>query len=378
MSLKTLKYCEYDNDPRHWDLEQCDFAQINLVVGRNATGKTRLVNLINGLCKILNARHTGIFDSGRYEAEFVISGKTYSLYLEFNEGKVIAERLDVDGVRRFSRDAEGKGEIYYEEKGDFISFQAPLDVIAIQQRRDELQHPFVVALSRWALGCQTHLFGTSLGRDRLVTLSGYEATLKRQSEDTPETQDLIRTYVRAFSQYGDKFDKAIKRDMKTLGYKLSDVGTDDVRRLTPGLNIPEPVIGMFVVETDRSTPLPQGHMSQGMFRALALIIHINAASFDKSRTLVLVDDIGEGLDFERSAGLIDVLIHHAKKSGLQIIMTSNDRFVMNRVPLEYWTLLRRNQSTVSAFSERNSPKEFANFKNMGLSNFDFFTSATFK
>lgn len=378
MTLKTLKYHEYNDDPRSWNLEQCDFTQINLVVGRNATGKTRLVNVINGLCKILSARLTTVFESGTYEADFAISGKTYFLYLEFKEGKVIAEHLDVDGSRKLSRDAEGKGQIYYEDKGEFISFQVPTNVIAIQQRRDELQHPFVVELSRWALGCQTYFFGTSLGKDLLVSLSGYEAAVKQQANGSPESQDLIRTYLAAFSQFGEKFDKAIIRDMKALGYKLSDVGTDDLRRHMPGLNVPEPLIGMFVVETDRQRPLVQSEMSQGMFRALALIIHINAASFGKKHTLVLVDDIGEGLDFERSAKLIDVLVGHAKKSALQIIMTTNDRFVMNRVSLEYWILLRRAKSTIRAFSERNSQKEFANFRDMGLSNFDFFTSASFR
>jgi AAA15 family ATPase/GTPase len=35
-------------------LEDSDFAQINLVVGRNATGKTRLINVLGGVCKILS------------------------------------------------------------------------------------------------------------------------------------------------------------------------------------------------------------------------------------------------------------------------------------------------------------------------------------
>ncbi len=378
MTLNTLKYHEYNDDPRWWSLEQCDFTQINLIVGRNATGKTRLVNVINGLCRILSARLTSVFESGTYEAEFAISGKKYFLCLQFKGGEVLAERLDVDGSTRLSRDAEGKGQIYYEEKGEFISFQVPKNIIAIQQRRDELQHPFIVELSNWALGCETYFFGTALGKDQVVSLSAYEEAVKQQANRSPEAQDLIRTYIAAYSQYGKKFDKAIMGDMKALGYKLSDVGADDLRSHMPRLNVPEPLIGMFVVEADRQARLFQGQMSQGMFRALALIIHINAASFGKKHTLVLVDDIGEGLDFERSAGLIDVLISHAKKSALQVIMTTNDRFVMNRVPLEYWILLTRAKSTIRAFSERNSHKKFANFREMGLSNFDFFTSASFK
>ena len=378
MSLKSLSYTEFDNNPRHWKLESCDFTQINLIVGRNATGKTRLMNVINNLCKILSVRTTEVYLSGTYQTEIVLSGKTYALCLEFASGHVIKELLEVDGNQRLIRNADGKGKIYYDQEKKFIEFQVPPTTIAIQQRRDELQHPFVVELSNWAGGCQAYLFGSSLGKDRVVGLAELQALVAKQ-ESPSDTENLIGTYLKAFDQYGEPFDKAIIRDMGQLGYELTDVGTDDMRQFPFNQSkLPEPVIGMFVREKDRDAMLPQVFMSQGMFRALALVIHINVASFGGQRTLVLVDDIGEGLDFERSASLIDVLTHHAKESGLQIIMTTNDRFVMNRVPLEYWSLLRRTGSTVHAYTERNSPDEFTEFKYMGLSNFDLFTSETFQ
>jgi len=377
MSLKSLSYTEFENDPQHWKLDQCDFSQINLIVGRNATGKTRLMNVINGLCKILSARTTEAFQSGTYQTEIALSGKVYSLCLEFANGQVIKESLKVDKDERLTRDADGKGKIYYEQEGKFIEFQVPPTAIAIQQRRDELQHPFVVELSKWARGCQAYLFGSSLGKDRVVGLASLEVLLEKQ-EGHGDVESPISTYTKAFNQYGEAFDKAVIRDMGQLGYNLTEVGMDDMRQFPLQLNLSEPLFGMFVREKDRDAKLPQMYMSQGMFRALALVIHINVASFGKQRTLVLVDDIGEGLDFERSASLIDVLTRHAKETDLQIIMTTNDRFVMNRVPLEYWSLLRRTGATVHAYTERNCPKEFAEFKYMGLSNFDFFTSATFQ
>lgn len=373
MSLKSVTYTEYENDSRHWKLEKCDFSQINLIVGRNATGKTRLMNVINGLCKLLSAQKSEVFESGTYEVEIVLSGKAYILELEFANGQVIRESLEVDGEKRLVRNASGQGRIYYEKQQAYIEFQVPPNVIAIQQRRDELQHSFVVALAEWAEGCQAYFFGSPFGKDRLIGLSSLQA-LAARPDKFGESDDLVRIYARAFDLYGQPFDDAIKLDMKSLGYELTDVGADDMRKLTPQLALPEPIIGMFVVEKDREAKLPQMNMSQGMFRALALVIHINVASFGKQHTLVLVDDIGEGLDFERSTNLIDLLIRHARETGLQVIMTSNDRFVMNRVPLEYWCLLRRSGSTVRNFTERNSPHKFEEFKFMGLSNFDFFSS----
>jgi hypothetical protein len=55
-------------------------------------------------------------------------------------------------------------------------------------------------------------------------------------------------------------------------------------------------------------------------------------------------------------------------------MTTNDRFVMNQVPLEYWSVLVRKAGVVKLFNRLNSEKKFEDFKYLGLSNFDFFSS----
>ncbi len=89
---------------------------------------------------------------------------------------------------------------------------------------------------------------------------------------------------------------------------------------------------------------------------------------------ILIDDIGEGLDYERASALIKLLIDKAKKSRVQLIMSTNDRFVMNNVPLKYWSIMRRfpNESTI--YNYKNSSKQFEDFELTGLNNFDFFTS----
>ena len=375
MSLKSLRYSEYVGDSRHWSLENSDFAQINLVVGRNATGKTRLINVLGGLCKILSGQLTEALDSGSYRAEIELDAKTYVLELAFSNREVVSESLDVDGIRRLTRSADGTGEIYYQKQDETISFQISRNTIAIQQRRDVLQHPFVADLATWAQGCHTYQFASAFGAT-LIGLTNLNASMA-QADGSFGAGDLISTYTRAFMLYGQPFDQAVMNDMRLLGYELSDVGSGDVREMVQGISLPEPVVGMFVVEVGRDAKLSQISMSQGMYRALALVIHLNVATFSKRRTLILIDDIGEGLDFERSASLIDVLVRHSKQAGLQAIMTSNDRFVMNRVPLENWMLLRRKGSIVRSYTERNSPKEFANFKFLGLSNFDLFASETF-
>ena len=159
--------------------------------------------------------------------------------------------------------------------------------------------------------------------------------------------------------------------MNELGYSLSEVGSDNLQAHLP---FPIPALGMFVVENDVNCKVFQMNISQGMFRALALVIHLNLCTFSKTKQLIIIDDIGEGLDYERAVSIIELLIVKAKENDFQLIMTSNDRFVMNKVPLEYWSVLKRKGSRVNMYNSRNSEKKFSEFKYLGLNNFDFFAS----
>ena len=57
MFLKSIEYAEYEGTPRVWKLEGCTFGNINLIVGKNATGKSRTLNIVNGLANLLSGQH---------------------------------------------------------------------------------------------------------------------------------------------------------------------------------------------------------------------------------------------------------------------------------------------------------------------------------
>ena len=96
-----------------------------------------------------------------------------------------------------------------------------------------------------------------------------------------------------------------------------------------------------------------------------------ASHFAKKATFILIDDIGEGLDFDRSCRLIELIRERARETGSQLILSTNDRFVMNNVPLEEWSVLQRKGSRVKALNVENSRELFEDFKFTGLSNFSF-------
>ena len=160
-------------------------------------------------------------------------------------------------------------------------------------------------------------------------------------------------------------------DMGQVGYDIEDIRLQSPISIRVVTNFPGEVVGISVKERDLAGITDQNTISQGMFRALSILIHINYSQLTKKPTCILIDDIGEGLDFDRSCRLIDLLREKAKASGAQLVLSTNDRFVMNRVPLEEWSVLQRQGSTVRVLNYDNSRELFEEFKFTGLSNFSF-------
>jgi len=166
--------------------------------------------------------------------------------------------------------------------------------------------------------------------------------------------------------------------MEKVGYTISDIGTKTPLSLLSdeGEEIildGEPQY-LYVQESDLAEKTEQAFMSQGMFRALSLIIQINYSLLAGKPSCILIDDIGEGLDFERSSAMIQVLISKAETGLVQLIMTTNDRFIMNGVPLEYWSVIERKPGIAKLHNIYNSKQVFDEFKFTGLNNFDFFST----
>ncbi|MFZ6780630.1 AAA family ATPase [Undibacterium sp. Ji83W] len=377
MSIKKIKYTESDELPNEWTLGETDFREVNLIVGKNSTGKSRLLNLISGYANLINGKQNTPYTNATYDGEILVGEDEYRYVIEFKNNCVKSEYLTVNGVEKLSRNSKGEGKIFYEAENRNISFKLEVSSIAVQQYRDTLQHPYLISLNKWAKSVVIYQFGSEFGRNSAITLKDATQPIEdqeKQQEDDPA--NVMRTYVIAYEKFGDDFDHAILNDMREIGYKLTDVGVGNLP--IPGSNpLGLELVGLFTTEEDLQFRNYQMGMSVGMFRALALIINLNWSIFSNRSGTLLLDDIGEGLDFERSRSLIELLIHRIEGTSMQLLMTSNDRFVMNSVPLKYWTILKRTGRDVRSYSERNSIKHFEEFKYMGLNNFDFFTADVF-
>jgi hypothetical protein len=367
MFLRKISYVQFAGTPREWKLEQLALGSLNLIVGKNATGKTRALNIIKNLAGLLCGVGKLEYYSGSYELSFADDESTMSYILHYESREIQREELVLNGKSLLQRGKGGEGRIFAKKLNDYLEFQSPTDELAAVSRRDSIQHPFFALLYDWATNVRHFAFGTPLGQDQLMALvPGPESEL-----DLKDTTKVHQIFKKGVKEYGKSFADYIIEDMAALDYGLDEVGLVTPTSLAVKWPGPGQVLGLYVKEKGLGAMTDQGDMSQGMFRALSLMVQLTYAWMSGRPSCILIDDIGEGLDFERSGALIHLLMEKTREHNVQLVMATNDRFVMNIVPLESWSVLQRHGSTCRIFNYENSRSVFEDFKFTGMSNFDF-------
>jgi hypothetical protein len=374
MQLESITYAQFEGKPEEWRITDFSFGNMNLIVGKNATGKSRTLNIISALGNLVSGDLKLRYKSGSYKVVFNKNDEKIEYSLKYEESSVIEEKLIVSSKLKLDRGREGKGKIFAVKENKMIEFQAPPSELAVT-RRDNVQHPFFEDLYKWGKNLRHYYFGTKLGQDHYILFTEDKKEKELNLKETDQTASIFREGKK---EYSDKFVDNVKTDMAKVGYTLDNITLGLPRSITfQGMVIGQPQ-GILIRESDLKGTTEQQDISQGMFRALSLLIQLNYSLLAKTPSCILIDDIGEGLDYERSSALIKLLIDKAKKSCVQLIMSTNDRFVMNNAPLEYWSIMRRFPNESKIYNYKNSKKQFDDFEMTGLNNFDFFTSEFFE
>jgi len=368
MKLNSIQYTEYNGKPEEWRLENCTLNEINLIVGKNATGKTRTLNAIATLTSLLAGEQRLTEHSGNFIAVFDNQGEEITYRLSFNDSKVIAEEVQQNQKILLQRSANGTGKIWAEKLHDAIDFQPPPDELAVVNRRDPIQHPFLESFYQWGKSAKIFRFGTPMGQDCLAV-----SVFDLDKLNLKHSNKVVALFRNGQLNYGNDYVQRIIEDMRFCGYELADISIQSLVHFQANSN--RTIInGIQLKETDLAAITPHSLISSGMFRALSLFIQLNYALMARLPSCILIDDIGEGLDYSRSSQLIERLMSKVDGTQIQLIMSTNDQFVMDAVPLKYWLVIKRSSGTASIYNSINSKKCVESFKLTGLSNFDFFSS----
>ena len=381
MRLDFVEYCQDKDLPSEWRLERCQLGNVNLIVGKNASGKSRMLRSIKFLSDFLSGEEKLSRLDGRlrewkltFDSHNEDNKKVYILKVE--NSLVIEESYTIGSKFYLKRDESGEGKIWAKQLEKEIDFQTPTNEVAAFHRRDSIQHPFFDKVYTWASLLRYYEFGTDLGRSSLDVINTESVAIIKKNIDFKNKDHVIRIFKLGEKELGESFIESIKSDMLSVGYRIDEIGTK-----TPSTSIfqegksyllevkPQYI---YVQESDLKDKTEQSIISQGMFRVLSLIIQVNYSLLAKNPSCILIDDIGEGLDFERSSAMIELLVKKAETGLVQLIMTTNDSFVMNGVPLDYWSVIERKPGLAKLHNIHNSKPIFDDFKFIGLNNFDFF------
>jgi len=357
MVLKSFTY-KWDGSEKSnpYHIDNVGFTNINLVVGKNATGKSRLVQSVYSLAKMISMEVSYLY-YGTFTVVFSQDNEEDLHYeIEVKNKKVLRELIRSKDSVLLKRDLNGTL-IYSEIKKDLISITPPENKLVVHVRRDVAEFPFLEYIANWA----ENTFGFKFGN---ITPNSY---LIDKETDRLTSIDDIPSILEKLISFNDDFSFSLNKiidDFNSLGYNISniEVNTRKNRNL------------LFIVEDGIKYKIPQYFLSQGMFRSLVLIIFLEYVFITKKASTIIIDDICEGLDYERAVKLGELIFKKYSRQNIQLITTSNDSFLMNSVNLKYWNVLYRSGSVVKSKDYRKNKQLFDEFKFTGLSNFDLLSS----
>ena len=342
MILSSFAYKE-----QGWELTELSHLQsVNLLVARNATGKTRTIRALQNVTSFLQMKQT-FMNIRSFEATLKfgkVENPNWKMDYSFkiNEGVVEKEELIVNGAVLIKRT---KAIARYENK----RINPPSEKLVVQIRRDKDLYPEIELLMLWAEG----------------------VTAVSCSDINPFTILGVGNFINPYN-FSDLVDALSPSEMKNVlstakefGYNIGSIKPLEATR---GIRIVQ------LKEISISNELVDMQLSSGMLRTLYLLCFVSVIKHNKNLSLLLIDDMGEGLDYRRSTNLGKIVFDDCELNGLQLIASSNDAFLMDVVDIANWQILRRKGNKVSTINQALNPELFRKFRMTGLSNFDLFSS----
>ncbi|MBF0338046.1 MAG: ATP-binding protein [Nitrospirae bacterium] len=365
MILKSIEYCENKDTPHYWEIQGVEFGQLNLIVGINATGKTLLLNAISRLAKFMSPNlksyqsiiQDPIIADGHWKIEFY--DKTENIVvtyeLEIARFDIKAENITADEKAVLNR-INDTVKVYTKEGMLFDEYRGGLgSSLSILH-----SYPIPAKLLYWARTCRLYPFDD---RNQFEVYSEG----KKENEDAPI---IISTLMGLLKNNGTK--EKLMEDFNYIGYPVDDIYIEPLKHQHIS------IIEAYVKEKGLLFPTAFYRMSQGMFRAFTSIAIIEDLLLNNSECTLVIDDIGEGLDFDRSSKLIKLIFNKLKGSNIQFIAATNNRFLINAVDIRDLNILERDGHVVKSYNYSNSKEQFDEFEFTGLGSFDLFRFQMYK
>lgn len=344
LRIKSFFY----NEPGWKTGEKIEFQQSNLIVGRNSVGKSQLLKKV-----ILTVRHILQLQEPNKNTSFLVgvefvSAENLPYFYQFAyiEGEVQQEL--------FYKGSNVENPIIYRDgSGNCLlngtKVTPPASKLVVNVRRDIVQFPDIEMLFEWAENTIALFFNELdfYGDDRNDSSVGLRTNL----------YDMVKALD------AESIEHVLEECMQ-IGYPLKKIEATEIGTFKK----------VLFYEDSVNQVLFDHLLSKGMFRVVYVLIMLEYLSKQTYSGTLIIDDFCEGLDYSRSTKLGKLLFRYCEEKNIQLIVTSNDCFLMDVVDMTKWNVLTRKGGTLETLNYENSKSMFDEFAFTGMSNFDFFSS----
>lgn len=352
LKLDEIIFDEKDDGQLFWKYDQFKFDDLNLIIGPNASGKTQFLKRMVFMREVHNlvsipAQIRTIFTSKAkfsvLENDIKIGQVTYEL--TYGPGNQINEKIHDENKKSYFEVKINEATLYDEQTKEMKSFLYNNSVSITKQVRNMTNSFSTICMIgdffRSILVLQADKFNLTnikLGKNEIIPSDDMEnisAVVLNWKDSYPELYNQLITRFKLFFETVNGFDK------KVLA------------------NIPGEIIALNENEVKEKVAIFD--MSSGMVRILTLLalplvrdlVHKNK-TINIVPSLILIDEVDNGLDYERIGLIIDHL--EAESDFIQVVVSSHSPVVCNFINPKNWRIFNRKGVVVKITQPLNIPE----------------------
>lgn len=340
LKIKSILIDENEtNGKPHWKSNVFEFSDLNLIIGPNASGKTqflRRIDYLRGLHtpdqptkNISTIFKTSIkFDVISEDGSFL---KSIDYNLTISPGPILEEEIKgSDGTLHFTF-KDNNALLWDETEKKQKSFLYNNTSTITKQVSHMKEFGTIAQIGKFFQNV-LHIQSNNFNQFEVEINMNQIVPSRSMSNISPVILNWKRNFPDIYKQLISKY--------KSFFDKVQDFETE----LIPTTNTISSAEILSLSEKDIDRQIKIFDMSSGMVRILALLAlsFIRRLPRREAPSLILIDEIDNGLDYERVGSIIDLLKSEADFS--QIVVSSHSPVVCNFIDPNDWRVFRRKGS----------------------------------
>ncbi|MGE3975276.1 MAG: AAA family ATPase [Bdellovibrionales bacterium] len=359
LELTSYKMEEHKGSNLYWQNSIVEFDRYNLIIGKNASGKSQLFNRLSFLKSIhvKNSQTPSIISTAKFELTFrdIDSNEVIIYDLTVHPGQLLTEKITNSSKNIVLFSSETKEFFNEQEKKQVKQLFPPQHSVTKLISGSEKIFPTIKKLGDFFEGVRL-LRTDKYNPSNLAVGPGHFIP--------DENLNNLGSVVLQWKQSMPHLYTELLNTFKTFFFEIQDFVAVNLP------NIPYPILGF--AEKNVSEVVNQIDCSMGMLRVLGIIaLSISKDSVTgKVPSLIIIDEIDNGLDYENVGSILEYLVERSTDS--QIFFSSHSPVTCNFISPSHWRVFSRKGIAVHARVPTENPETAKLLQDAKMTNWEIY------